>query len=185
MKSFVRKLILFLLPLIFLFSIIEINLSGIPTYLGQKKDFLESQLDQIEFLSTGLSYGNSINPEFFDRKGFKFFNDAQDLYYDVGLIENYMNRMPNLKLVILPVSYFSLEYRMERSPWIWRAPFYRFIYDIPPHDISSYFNPIFYSYTLAYGWREDQNFIATGFSSKIDKTLNRNGWERNWYSRNH
>ena len=176
MGNFLKKVTAFLIPLLIIFIFLEIKLSHIPTYLLQKKLFIESQIDEIEIISTGLSYGNSINPEFIDRKAFNFFHDAQDLYYDIQLINKYIERMPNLKLIILPISYFSLEYRMESSPWIWRAPFYKFIYDIPPSNAISNFNPIFYSYTLAYGWREVQNYISTDFVSKIDKVMYRTGW---------
>ena len=176
MKYLLKKVSFFLLPLLGLFLFLEIKLSQIPTYLSLKKEFLESQLDQIEILSTGLSYGNSINPQFFDRKGFNLFNDAEDLYFDVKVIEKYFDRMPNLKIVLLPISYFSLEYRQENSQWSWRAPFYKFIFNIQPSKYISIFNPSYYSYALAYGWKDDLNFIYTNFSSNMTKYMHENGW---------
>jgi len=84
--------------------------------------------------------------------------------------------MPNLKLVIIPISYWTLEYRIDHSPWANRAPFYKFIYDIPPQDFSSYLNLGFFSYTATYGWNEVVNYIENGFASKITKKLHKNGW---------
>lgn len=176
MKTFILKLLIFLLPLMLLLTYLEFKVSQIPTYLSQKKGYFETQLDNIEVVSTGLSYGNSIDPQFFDHKGFNLFNDAEDLYYDIQVIEKYLGRLPKLKLVILPISYFSLEYRLDRSPWAWRAPFYKFIFNIPPQDSTSLFNPGFYSYTAAYGWHEVLNYIKNGFSGNMNNILHHNGW---------
>jgi hypothetical protein len=176
MKTIIKKSLIFLIPLLCLFSVLEIRLRQIPTYLSLKKEFLESQLDEIEVLSTGHSYGDAINPRFFDRRAFNLFNDAEDLYYDLKVIEKYMGQMPQLRAILLPISYFSLDYRMEQSPWAWRAPFYKFIFNIPPSDPFSNLNPGYYSHTFAYGWREVLGFIGTNFADKMTNRMYRDGW---------
>ena len=176
MKIFLKRLVIFFLPFLVLYPFLEIKLSQTPNYYNQKKEYLESQLSEIEILSTGSSHGNSINPQFLSRKGFNLFNDAEDIYYDVRLVEKYLDRMPNLKLIIMPISYFSLEYRIDRSPSAWRAPFYKFIWDIPPQELTSLLNFGYFSYTAAYGWREVVSYIENGFASKSTQKLDRNGW---------
>jgi hypothetical protein len=176
MMSLFKKVSFFLFPLLGLFLFLEIKLSQIPTYLSLKKEFLESQLGEIEVLSTGHSYGNAINPSYIDHKAFNLFNDTEDFYYDVRVIEKYMDRMPNLKMVLVPISYFSLDYREEQGPWAWRAPFYKFIFDIPSSEPLSFLNPSYYSHTFAYGWREVQRFITTGFSNNMTNKMHQDGW---------
>ena len=176
MKFFLKRLVIFFLPFLFFYLLLEINLSQIPNYYIQKKEYLDSQLNEIEILSTGSSHGNSINPQFLSRKGFNLFNDAEDIYYDVRLIEKYLGRMPNLKIIIVPISYFSLEYRIDHSPSAWRAPFYKFIWDIPPQELTSLVNFGYFSYTAAYGWREVVSYIENGFVSKSTQKLDSNGW---------
>ena len=176
MKIFLKRLIVFFLPFLVLYPLLEIKLSQVPNYYTQKKEYLESQLNEIEILSTGSSHGNSINPQFLSRKGINLFNDAEDIYYDVRVIEKYLDRMPNLKLIIIPISYWSLEYRMDRSLWAWRVPFYKFIYDIPPQELTSLLNFGYFSYTAAYGWCEVVSYIENGFISKSTKKLYSNGW---------
>ncbi len=176
MKTFIKKSLVFLIPLICLLLVLEIRLRQIPTYLSLKKELLELQLDEIEVLSTGHSYGDAINPRFFDRRAFNLFNDAEDLYYDIKVIEKYMDHMPQLKAVLLPISYFSLDYRLERSLWMWRAPFYKFIFNVPPSDPFSNLQPGFYSHTFAYGWREVIGFIGTNFADKMTNKMYRDGW---------
>lgn len=176
MKTLIKKSLVFLFSLICLFLFLEIRLRQIPTYLSLKKELLELQLDEIEILSTGHSYGDAINPRFFDRRAFNLFNDAEDLYYDVKVIEKYMKQMPQLKAVLLPISYFSLDYRLEHSPWAWRAPFYKFIFNIPPSDPFSNLQPGFYSRTFAYGWREVLGFIGSNFADQMTNKMYKDGW---------
>ena len=75
----------------------------------------------------------------------------------------------------MPISYFSLEYRFERSRTASRVPFYKFIFDIPPQELTSLLNFGYFSYTAAYGWREVVSYIENGFTSKSTKKLYSNG----------
>ena len=177
MKPFLKRLLIFLLPILALYSVLEFKLSQMPNNFKLKKEYFENQLSEIEILTTGSSYGNSINPQFLSRHAFNLFNDGEDFYYDAQIIEKYLDRMPNLKLIIIPISYFSLEYRMDRSPVAWRVPFYKFVWDIPPREFTSYFNAGFFSYTAAYGWKEAVGFIQNGFTSADNLKLLRNGWK--------
>ena len=140
MKIFLKRLIVFFLPFLVLYPLLEIKLSQVPNYYTQKKEYLESQLSEIEILSTGSSHGDSINPQFLSLRGFNISNDAEDIYYDVQVIEKYLDRMPNLKFIIVPISYFSFEYRIDHSKSVWLAPFYKFVWDIPPQEFISLLN---------------------------------------------
>jgi hypothetical protein len=176
MKSFLKKLLLFLLPLLLLYGALEFQLSRLPNNFTRKKDFFETQLDEIEVLIAGPSYANTINPQFLSYKGFNLFNDAEDIFYHVKLVEKTLERMPKLKLIILPISYYSLEYRLDQSPASWRVAFYQSVWSIPPRSALSYFNPILYSYTAAYGWREVLSLMERGFISSDQRVLYANGW---------
>jgi hypothetical protein len=176
MKKFLTKFIIFLLPFLISYLFLESKLSQIPTFYSQKKEFLESQLSEIEVLSIGSSHGNSINPQFLSRNGFNLFNDAEDIYYDVQLIEKYLDRMPNLKLIIMPISFFSLEYRIDHSPHEVREPFYKFTWNILPQDFITLLDFRYFSYTAMYGWREVVGYIGNGFVSKNTQKLDSNGW---------
>ena len=176
MKPFLKKLLLFLLPLLVLYGVLEFQLSRIPNNFNRKKETFEAQLGDIEALIAGPSYANSINPQFLGYKSYNLFNDAEDIYYHTKLIEKYLERMPKLKLIILPISYYALEYRLDQSPASWRMSFYRSVWGIPPQSTLSYFNSVLYSYTAAYGWREVLNLIERGFISSDQRRLYPNGW---------
>lgn len=176
MKSFLKKLALFLLPLLVMYAMLEMRLSCISNNFNLKKEYFESQLSDIEILISGPSYANSINPQFLSLKTFNLFNDGEDIYYDVRLIEKYLPRLPKLKLIIFTLSYYSLEHRMDHAPTSWRIPFYQIVWGIPPQSFSSYLNPGFYSYTAAYGWQQTLDLIENGFSSEDKRILYPNGW---------
>lgn len=176
MKPFLKKLLLFLLPWLVLYGALEFQLSRIPNNFNRKKEYFEAQLDEIEVLIAGPSYANTIDPQYLSYKGFNLFNDAEDIYYHTKLIEKYLERMPKLKLIILPISYYSLEYRLDQSPAGWRVAFYRSVWGIPPQSELSYFNPVLYSYTAAYGWREVLTLIERGFVSTDQRKVFSNGW---------
>ena len=176
MKFFLKKLLIFLLPFLFFYPILEINLSRMPIFYSEKKEFLESHLSEIEILSTGSSHGNAINPQFLSHKDFNLFNYGQDIYYDVLLVEKYLDRIPNLKMVIFPISYFSLEYRLDHTPAAWQEPLYKFYWDIPPQDFRSYLNIGFFSYTAAHGWQDVRGYIENGFVSMATQKMKSDGW---------
>lgn len=176
MKTLLKKILLFYLPFLIAFPILDARLGQIPNYFAQKRQFIETQLDEIEILTMGSSQGNSINPQFLSARAFNLSNDSQDLYYDWRLIEKYIQRMPNLRLVVLPISYFSLEYRIDRSQSNWRTYFYELLWDIPPQPDDTKLQAGFYSYIAAYGWNEVQNYLQNGFQSRMVDKMMPDGW---------
>jgi len=179
MKRLLQKLFVFLLPFLLIYPILEYRLSQLPSSYAQRKKDFESQLTDIEILSTGSSLGNAINPIYFNQQGFNLNNDAQDLYYDVQLVEKYLDKLPKLKIIIMPISYFSMGYRIGNSLSASRQPFYTLIWGIPP-QYHSELNIRYFSFIAAYGWKKVRNFLLTGDIDMImidqPKKINKNGW---------
>ena len=176
MKKVIFKLLLFLLPFLALYPVLEFKLSTVPNLYNKKREFLESQLNEIEILTTGSSHGDAINPEFIQRKTFTLNIMAQDLYYDVQLINQYLDKMPKLKLVILPVSYFSLEYEMDRTKTWTLAPYYYHFWGIPPQHWDSILNPRYFSLSAMYGWQKVLQYIDNGFTDTEWEIMKTTGW---------
>jgi hypothetical protein len=106
----IKKVLLFVFPLVLLFVYTEIKARAIvKSDLDKKKILLEAKLDSIEILTLGSSHGlEGINPKFLKKHTFNLAHSGQATYYDVKLCMKYYEKIPNLKLVILPISYFSL-----------------------------------------------------------------------------
>ena len=115
MRKFLTKLSKFFLPslivaLIFVVSA-EIKLNNYPSNFNIKAKYLQNNLDSIELLVLGTSHNaNAINPELI--KQFKVSNIAiggQTLKIDSFLLNKFINKLPNLKVAVIELSYHSLE----------------------------------------------------------------------------
>lgn len=114
MKKFIVKAFIFLTPLIAIFLYIEIKLRTVPNSYEIKKKFIETNYSKIETVVLGSSqslYG--INPNYFSSTTVNLGNSSQSHYFDVALLQKYLDKLSNLKTVIIPTTYFSLYYNMN------------------------------------------------------------------------
>ena len=113
------KILILTAPLLIAFLLMEKQLSKMPNLFVIRKNYLERQLNSIQLLILGSSYGDSFNPQFFTSKAFTWNFNSQDFYYDQALLKNYIHQMPSLKAVIIPISFFHWITR-----WIdhWHGP---------------------------------------------------------------
>jgi hypothetical protein len=176
MKKIFVKVFLFVLPCLIAYSMLEEKLSGVPNMYTKKQEFLESQLNQVEVLTTGSSHGDAINPDYIHERTFTLNQAAQDLYYDTRLVIHYLDRMPKLKLVIIPISYFSLEYQMDRTKTWTLAPYYFHTWRIPPQHWDSFLSWRYFSLTAAYGWEKALGYLQNGFQDNEWKIMKPTGW---------
>lgn len=169
--QFFFKSCLLLLPIILILGYVEYRLSTISVSYSQKKYELESQLEQIEVLILGSSnayYG--INPEFFSTKGFNLAYRAQWPYYDQKFVEKYIHRMPNLKLVLFSVNYFTLGTQPLEAADAWRIHFYAQYHRIlppsqsNPFQLSNRFDPKLYSKIALFAERTKE-YLTNGTTS--------------------
>jgi hypothetical protein len=175
MKTLLIKLLILLLPFLAFFGFLEYRLSKIANTYNLKKAYLQSQLKDIEVMNTGSSHAVGINPDFISFKAFNLFNMTQDFYYDVKLSEQYIDKMPRLKLLIIPISHFSFEYNLGQSPEAWREYFYLRFWGIPPQNWDYLMDMRTYSYVALYGKGEVNAFILNRFKDKNPQKLKRNG----------
>jgi hypothetical protein len=167
-KIFVLKAFVFLLPLGLAALFVEIQLGKIPNSYSKKRQDLTEQASDIEILVAGNSqsmYG--INPQYLSAKSYNLANSSQSLYYDKRLILAHLDKMPRLRTVVLPISYFSLYFQLGESKEAWRDFYYDRFWDIAA-DYLPLFESKRYSYTMLYTPKETVRYIAQGF--KVDFT---------------
>jgi hypothetical protein len=176
MKKFIVKLVIFLIPLILLFSFIEINLSRIPNSYSKKKKYLEKNIESIEVLALGSSQAFfGIDPACFSHRGINLADVSQTLFYDQKLTMRYANRMKNLKLVIIPVSYFSFYFRLHNTTEGWRDFFYNYYWNIKDPEL-----PVFdlgrYSLYFLYTPQESNKYILKNFRIDLLPEMHPDGY---------
>ena len=144
MRKFAKTLFVFVLPLAIVYLFTENRLSKVANSYNQKMSLAEKKAKEVEVMVLGAStalYG--IDPTYFSHIGFNLANVSQSIYYDKRLAIKYINKMPNLKLIIIPVSYFSFYLQIHDSKEEWRDYFYYHFCgieykDLPIFDIKRY-----------------------------------------------
>lgn len=179
MKKFLLKSIFFLIPLLLFFYFMEYNLGKISNSYSFKKYYFEKQLNTIEILILGSSHTvHGINPEYLKHKAFNLSSTSQTIYYDKQLTLKYLDRMPHLKYVIIPISYFSLGARLSDGIERWRGYYYKSVWGIgSPQleimDLKSYSKIFLYTPQTAY------DYLKAGFKVNLAKGITPNGYFNN------
>lgn len=128
MKKFIKYLILFSFPVLVFLVSVEIY-CRIQTTFAKKKNYIEKNLGTIETLILGSSHSqNGINPEFLKTKSCNLAFGGQPIAIDYFLLDKYMDKMKNLKTVLLEVS--PHRFYNELNPNEWNGHVYSNLYDI-------------------------------------------------------
>lgn len=176
MKKFVTRLLLFLLPLALLLGGLEWKLGTLTNTYAQKRTDLERQLSDIQILVLGPSNAlHGIDPVYFSHKGYNLANASQTIFYDKALTLRYLDRMPALRLVIIPVTYNSMYTQLIDSRESFRCFFYSKYWGIeepglPRLDIRRY------SKIALYTPQTTLDFLTSGFRVDLLKGLSNNGY---------
>jgi hypothetical protein len=132
-KRFIKRITIFVLPIIVLAIIIEMVIRYMPNDYKLKEKQLILKREKIKILTLGGShtyYG--IKPELFDSVTYNMAYVSQTLLFDKLIIEKYIDTLPNLKVLILPIAYISLSQQYGDGEEKWRKFNYFRYYGIEP-----------------------------------------------------
>ena len=176
MKKFLLKMFCFILPFIILFIFAEYRLSRVENSYTFKKKNIEKQLNEIEVLNLGSSHGNyGLDSDFYSYRGYNMANVSQSLYYDSHIFNKYCDKMKNLKVVIIPVSPFTLGFKMIDSEEYWREFFYEWFYGIPMENSSKLIDMRRFSLFALYGNKESMQYLKNPNRINIENDFKENG----------
>lgn len=141
MKAFIIRVLLFFLPLFIIAVFLEYTLQNIDNDYDYKNNYLEKNADDIEVLFLGNSHSYyGINPEFIDKKSFNASHVSQSLAYDLEIFKKFNPKLTKLKILAIPISYFSLHFNVENGKEAWREKNYCIYYNIfRSKKINNYF----------------------------------------------
>lgn len=131
MKRFIKQILAFLIPLLAITLLLEVLLRKIPNDYAYKKAQIELQNDSIRTLLLGSShtmYG--LNPEYFSELAYNLGHVSQTIDVDYYLLKKYLKTLPQLKTVVLRLSYTTLHEQLRDGPESWRLKDYNLYYDI-------------------------------------------------------
>lgn len=139
-KKFVIHTIYFSISLGLIFLLFEVLLRCIPNNYQVKDNSIEKNASKAEVLVVGNSHAfHGINPDYIKLNTLNLANGSQSIKYDKFLFEKALAKAPNLKYLIITLSYPSMSYELEGSIESWRIKNY-VIY----HDFKEY------PYTIKY-----------------------------------
>ena len=161
MTRFIFKALIFFFPLFVLLAVTEYKARQLPSDFAVKRERLEQNIDRAEIIVAGSSHAYyAVKPALLGVPAVTIAYPGQDLYYDSRILLKYLPQANRAKLVIVTVSYLSLEYMMEDSEGKSQTNFYYKYWGIPHR--SSAFNIANYSRVFLFGLQRSRDFLITG-----------------------
>ncbi len=141
MRKFLRQILLFSFLTVILLSVGELVVRTIPSSYSYKNEWLKANGENVNTLILGSShtyYG--LKPDILSDSVFNLANISQTPEYDLILLKKALLLCPNLKRIIIPVSYFTFRDPELENGVDWRLCLnYKIHMDIDVHsDFSKY-----------------------------------------------
>lgn len=179
MGKLALKTIALLLPFLLLAGYSEYRLRQLPNSYTVKMAQLHAGRGDVQLLVLGSSHAyHGIDPGRFDLTAYNMANSSQSLFYDCTILQRELERLKSLRVVVLPVSYFSLESSLSPTVEDWRSFFYQRFYGIPlPDEVERRYSPLAlrrYCFISLYGYRESRRFLLKNF--RVAEHIGADGW---------
>lgn len=141
MQQFLRKVVLYLIPLVIVAVVFEISLRQLDNPYKFKKAYLDKHAQELETLVLGSSHAYyDINPKYIDQIAFNAGAVSQSLDLDLAILKRYEHKFNDLKHIVLPVSYFTFYGELSKSPEKWRMKDYVLYLDLNvPSSLRDHF----------------------------------------------
>ena len=142
-KKFLIHVCIFLIPVIIGYAIVENYSRNLPLTPKIKSEFYKNNIPDIEVLVLGASQNrDAINPEFLSHKALNLAYPDQDYYVSSKLLEQVGPTLPQLKTVIIPISYGHFETAPNQKD-TWKNSMYRHYFGTTVSDKFTYFKDNF------------------------------------------
>lgn len=142
MKKFLRQTAVFSSIIIVILIIGELAVRNLPTSYSYKDKWIRANGSKVSTLVLGSShtyYG--LHPEILGDSVFNLANISQTPEYDLALLEQYLPMMPNLRRIIMPISYFTFsDPEIEKGDEWMLANRYKIHMHLPMHSDFSIYN---------------------------------------------
>ncbi len=170
-QRFLKYCLWFFVPVIAAYIFLEILALQLPINYKVIGNYLDGNAAEIEVMALGSSeMKNAFNPEISEKPAINFASTSQHHNEDFEILKGTRERMPNLKYVLLEVSYNHLELPHHRNDY-WKNSVYLKYYGVNAFGRQTFFkdrllflsNPRFYSFKLM------EHYIYKSDSSKFNK----------------
>jgi hypothetical protein len=178
MKVFSLKLILFILPLVVIAIGLELYFRNVENAFKLKTDFQIKNLNKIESLVLGTSHSqNGINPKYLDNLTSNLSFGSQDIQLDSALLFHYVDKMKNLKNIIIELDYHRLDIENDKN--YFRLPWYYIYHQVQVYPIELINRVSLYSSNTSFF---NQNLINTLKGTSKKQKINEFGFVEENYT---
>jgi len=142
-KSFLKGALVFFIPVIAIYVLLEVLVLQLPFNYINISEHLVSEGKNIKILTTGSSQMKcAVNPRFFDQEAINFGSTSQHHNTDYNIITQTKDRLENLDVVVLELSYSHLELP-HNSKFFWKNTIYLKYYQVNNFERKTYFKDKF------------------------------------------
>jgi len=119
MRLFIKRFCLFTFPLILVLVFFEIFLRKMDTSYTIKEEQIVSNGKNVELLILGNSHAARLDPRKFSLNAFNLAQVNQSLYFDKRITLKYIDRLKELKYVLISVDFHSLYFSDQGTRNVW------------------------------------------------------------------
>ena len=180
MKRFLYKLLLFSMPVLLAWGLLELFYRHTPNNYTVKNESLKTRANKIEILLFGDShclYG--LNPKYFSAPAFNLSNVSQTIYFDKLLFDKQVDHLPKLKQVVFCIEYTNLSQKDNTGEDDWRKFHYQRYMDLKVPSIEPY-DPRNFSVTLTQTPSKTRDLLKRYFKTATITDCDSNGWGTNY-----
>ncbi|MBL4663205.1 MAG: hypothetical protein JKY22_06550 [Flavobacteriaceae bacterium] len=129
MNKFLKIILVFLIPVLIVGVVMEVLLQNIPNIYSYKSEYISTNKKEIETLLLGSSHTlYDLDPTYFDSNTFNAGHVSQTLDIDYTYLQYYIHNLPELKTVVLRLSYTTLFEKLGETNEDWRSKNYTIYY---------------------------------------------------------
>lgn len=181
MKKFIFRVTIFFIPIIVVISFIEIAIWKVPSGYLYKRELIETNANNVSILILGNSHAfYGINPDCFDYATLNIAYVGQSLYFDYYILNKYKDSFSKLKLLIIPISYFSLDFKISKSEALGRRAYLYHHFFYCEKYVNKY-SAYYYSLALVITYKEAIKKVIGNLKGDIKLNISQKGWT-NWYT---
>lgn len=161
MKKYLTQIAFFLIPLLVFFCLLEWQIRQVPNDFIYKSEYLKNHASKIEVLVLGSSHSLSfIEPELMKPLGFNAANLHQTLKFDALIFHRFIDQMPRLNTVIIPISYGSFFTSLTEGKDRWRMKDYKRHYGFD--EVNAYYDFEVLNGSTPHQIKEVWSYLSTG-----------------------
>ncbi len=137
--SLVKQIAVFFIPVVLCYALLEMSVLNIPMSYEKIKKQITTQQDDIKVMVLGSSQMQSaVNPEHLDKFTVNYGSTSQHHKEDNFIMQQSMDRFPNLETIVFELSYAHLELP-HHGKHFWKNTVYLKYYGVNVFERKTYF----------------------------------------------